>query len=79
MVTESRELVVVPKFVQGKEISHAVLSGGKPVLAAGEAEIAVAGGEFVGLRIEPLSGHFKPDASSLQIAKDLFSKIGVKF
>jgi hypothetical protein len=54
VVTESGELLVTPKFIKGTEISHAVLSGGKPVLAAGEAEVAVAGGKALGMLRDPL-------------------------
>jgi hypothetical protein len=79
VVTESGELLVTPHTVAGVEISHAVLSGGRPVLAAGQAEIAGAGGRFVGMSISPHSGHFKPSAGSLQIGIDAFAKIGIHF
>ena len=39
-VLDDGTLVVMPKFVNGVEISHAVLSGGAPVRAAGEADVA---------------------------------------
>jgi hypothetical protein len=39
-ILEDGTLVVMPHTVQGVEISHAVLSGGQSVRAAGEATIA---------------------------------------
>jgi hypothetical protein len=79
VVTESGELLVSPHTVGGVEISHAVLSGGNPVLAAGQAEIAVAGGRFVGMGISPHSGHFMPSQGSVQIGIDVFAKFGIHF
>lgn len=40
VVTEAGELLVGPHSVNGVEISHAVLSGGRPVLTAGQVDIA---------------------------------------
>jgi hypothetical protein len=48
--------VVMPKWVAGQEIKHSVLSGGEPVRAAGEAEIAGSSGHYIGLEID--GGHF---------------------
>ena len=79
VVTESGELVVGPHTRNGIEISHAVLSGGAPVRAAGQANIAAAGGSRVGLEITNHSGHFKPSAESLQIGKDAFRALGISF
>lgn len=72
-------LVVVPKYVQGVEISHSVLSRGAAVRAAGEAEIAGAGGRYYGLSINNHSGHFRPSAESLEIGRDLFRRYGIEF
>ena len=75
-----RELVVVPKFVDGTEISDSALSGGDPVRAAGEAEIVgTAESGYVGLDINNQSGHFEPSPESVQIGKDAFSAVGVQF
>jgi len=71
--------LIIPKYVEGKQISHAVLTKGKPVLTAGEADIVGDGGKFIGLQIKPHSGHFRPSDESLQIAIDLFAKLGIKF
>jgi hypothetical protein len=60
VVTESGELLVTPHTVNGLEISHAVLSNGRPVLAAGQADIASAGGIYTGIGISEHSGHFMP-------------------
>jgi len=46
VVTAKGELLVVPKYVNGQEIAHSVLSGGGAVSAAGEAEIAVNGSQY---------------------------------
>jgi hypothetical protein len=73
-------LVVIPKFVNGKEISHTVLTRGDPVLAAGEAEIAGSSADgYIGLDINYHSGHFQPSAESLQIGKDAFALAGIVF
>ncbi len=79
VVTESGELLISPHTVQGVEISHAVLSGGRPVLAAGQAEVAGAGGRFVGMQLTEHSGHFMPTAESLSVAQEAFKAAGVVF
>jgi hypothetical protein len=79
VVTEGGELLISPHTVAGVEISHAVLSGGRGVLAAGQAEIAAAGGRFVGMEIVPHSGHFMPSLESLQIGIQAFAKHGIGF
>ncbi|MEU3130803.1 polymorphic toxin-type HINT domain-containing protein [Streptomyces sp. NPDC047726] len=79
-VREDGSLVVVPKFVDGQEISHSVLSRGAPVRAAGEADIAGSSGDgFFGLDINNHSGHFRPSNESLQIGRDAFAAAGVHF
>jgi RHS repeat-associated protein len=79
VVTESGELLVSPHTVAGVEISHAVLSGGSPVLAAGQAEIAASGGQFFGISITNYSGHFMPNDQSLDIARAAFAAAGIVF
>jgi RHS repeat-associated protein len=85
VVTQDGKLLIIPKFVQGEEISHAVLSGGRPVLAAGEAEIAAANGQLIGIRVVPHSGHFmfgKDDAVNALVearAREAFAQFGIKF
>jgi RHS repeat-associated protein len=79
-VTKEGDLRVIPHTVQGQELSHAVISRGKPVLAAGEADIA---GDkntgYFGLEINRYSGHFVPDKKSLKIGIEAFEKIGINF
>ena len=79
VVTQEGRLLVSPHTVNGVEISHAVLSGGRPVLAAGQAEIAGAQGAYVGIGISRHSGRFMPAESSLAIAKEAFARIGGTF
>jgi hypothetical protein len=79
VVTESGELLVTPAYVGGVEISHAMLSGGKGVLAAGQADIAYAGGRYFGIELTPYSGHFQPTIESLDIGRAAFERIGIIF
>jgi hypothetical protein len=77
--TEQGELLVVPKWVQGREIAHTVLTGGRPVLAAGEAEIATGGGRRLGIEITNYSGHHLPSGARLQIGRSAFEVAGIVF
>lgn len=79
VVTESGELMVGPHTRQGIEISHAVLSNGAPVKAAGQANIASSGGQRFGLELTNHSGHFQPSLESLDIGREAFEAIGVVF
>ena len=45
-MTEDNELVLIPKFLNEGEISHAVLTRGQSVLAAGEANIVGSEGNY---------------------------------
>ncbi|RKZ75206.1 MAG: hypothetical protein DRR16_31495, partial [Candidatus Parabeggiatoa sp. nov. 3] len=79
-VTKEGDLRVIPHTAQGEEISHAVISRGKPVLAAGEADIA--GNKdvgYYGLEINRHSGHFEPDRDSLNVGVEAFGNIGIVF
>jgi hypothetical protein len=79
-VLEDGTLVVEPKFVNGVEISHAVLSRGAPVRAAGEADVAgSADVGYIGLDINYNSGHFLPSSGSLQVGVRAFAAAGVQF
>ena len=84
-VTAENGLQVVPKIVEGVEISHAVISGGAPVLAAGEASVAVGGGSSIGLAITGWSGHFMFGATAAETAavvaagKAAFEAFGILF
>lgn len=77
VVTTAGDLVIISHDVGGVEISHAVLSGGNPVLAAGHAEIAAGGGQLVGMSINASSGHFGQGA--VEIGRAAFAALGVSF
>jgi hypothetical protein len=85
VITESGELVVGPHTRDGLEISHAVLSGGRPVRAAGQADIASVGGQRVGIAISAHSGHFLNGMSQIvsgevvRLGREAFARIGVQF
>jgi hypothetical protein len=85
IVTPEGELLIVPHTWRGMEIMHTVASGGRPVLAAGEAEIAVHGSTRFGLRITPHSGHYLNGASGavndrvLEIGRQAFARFGITF
>jgi hypothetical protein len=86
-VTPNGDLLVIPKYAaDGTEISHAVLTGGKPVISAGEADIVGnAQDGYIGTEIEPHSGHYMngntpaQNAAVVQLAKDAFLKYGIGF
>ena len=85
VVTESGDVLITPHTVNGVEISHAVLSGGRPVFAAGQADIASASGQVIGISLNTHSGHFLNGACAeindevLAIAKEAFKQIGIHF
>lgn len=76
-VTEDNKLFVIPKFANGEEISHVVLTGGQTVLAAGEANIAGSEGDYYMIDISNYSGHFQPTPDSLEIGKEAFRQQGI--
>jgi hypothetical protein len=76
-VTLDGELYVIPEYVKGEEISHAVLTGGDPVLGAGRANIAGSDGQYILLEIDHYSGHYIPDACCEAIGKAAFEKNGI--
>ncbi|WP_445115536.1 polymorphic toxin-type HINT domain-containing protein [Acinetobacter sp. WZC-1] len=66
-VTEDGNLLFIPKNVDGVEIKHAVITGGKPVLTAGEVQIASDGkGGFIAFDLDQNSGHFLNAATKLE-------------
>jgi|GEM_PF-828060 len=85
IVTPEGELLIVPHTWRGTEIMHSVASGGRPVLAAGEAEIAVRGSTRFGIRITSHSGHYLNGASRavndrvLEMGKQAFARFGITF
>ncbi|QNP70110.1 hypothetical protein IAG44_12050 [Streptomyces roseirectus] len=86
-VLEDGQLLIMPKTVNGRELSHPVLSGGGPVRAAGEAEIAGGGGQYFGLRIDSHTGHYfvegdpfwAPGGGAEHVGKEAFAAAGVLF
>ena len=79
-VLKDGRLVVMPKWVAGQEIKHSVLSGGEPVRAAGEAEIAGSSGHYFGLEIDGQSGHFfEAGWDAKEIGMDFFARAGIDF
>jgi len=76
-VTVEGELLIVPKYVKGEELAHAVLTNGGPVLAAGEAEIAITDGQYVVIEINNYSGHYHPDRASLRLGEQAFEVRGI--
>ncbi len=79
VITEQGELVVVVKWIGTTEIAHSVLTEGKPVQAAGEAEISSLSGQFYGISITNYSGHYQPDEASVELGKASFEKLGIRF
>jgi hypothetical protein len=68
----------------GVELSHAVLSGGRPVRAAGEAFIMKTESGLAGDFISPHSGHFfkgksAEGAAALPIGESAFEALGITF
>lgn len=76
-VTINGELVIIPYSVGNIEINHTVLTGGQPVLAAGEAEIAGGKGQYFMMSISNRSGHYQPSADSLNIGIEAFEVRGI--
>jgi len=78
-VDVSSELWVMPKFVDQVELKHPVLVSGEPVLAAGEAEVAISDGVIFGIFIDNSSGHYRPNFESITIGRQTFAQYGVTF
>jgi hypothetical protein len=78
-INEAGELLIIPKYVGDVELKHSVLTNGEPVIAAGEAEIAVDSGTRVGISINRNSGHFQTSAESLELGLDAFNEHGIEF
>ena len=78
VVSEDGELLGLPVVMPGDTIKHSVATGGRPVLAAGEARVQ---GNVI--LIDKHSGHYRPDpdalftqSPSLGIAKQKFEAVG---
>jgi len=79
VVLETGEVLVAPHTIEGIEISHAAIAGGRPVVAAGEADIAALGSRRIGVSISRQSGHYRPSEASLDVALDAFRHLGIEF
>ena len=79
VVTIDGKLRIIPKFVDNQEIAHSVIANGNDVIAAGEAYIAGAGGEYIELEITNYSGHYAPSKASLSIGRANFESYGIIF
>jgi hypothetical protein len=78
-VTENGDLLFAPRSVRGEAIAHTVLTQGGPVVAAGEAYIAVDRNERFCTEITNQSGHYLPDRESLEIGEKAFKVSGITF
>ncbi len=77
VVTTDGELLVIPKYVRGQEIPHTVMTEGRPILAAGEADLAGTGGQYVAIELNNHSGHYLPGPERLQIGREAFERMGI--
>ena len=71
------QLLASKRRVMSENITHAVLADGGPVEAAGEFEVAREGERVVVTALDNMSGHYRPDAGSLSVAKEAFETRGV--
>lgn len=76
VVTVDRQLIVASQVLRGFEVRHSVLAKGQPVLTAGEIEIVAADTFKCVVEITNKSGHYRPDAASLEVAIDLLKDLG---
>lgn len=76
-VNEQGELLFIPHTVDGEEIAHSVLTGGQPVMAAGEAEIVAAGETMIATDVNRHSGHFQPSEGSLDTGVTAMQSHGI--
>ena len=77
VVSLDGSLVAAPRRQRNEDISHTVLSGGGPVLAAGEFSVAFRGSEIVVSALNDMSGHYKPGTDGLAVAQDAFEAAGI--
>ena len=71
-------LLVSKRRVSNEHISHAVLADGGPVQAAGEFKIKVESGALAVTALDNMSGHYRPDEASLEVARTAFESAGVR-
>ncbi|WP_419842603.1 hypothetical protein [Candidatus Poriferisodalis sp.] len=77
VVMHDGSLAVAPRQRRGEHISHAVLARTDLVLAASEFEVAFDGTAVVVSSLNNMSGHYRPSASSLDVARQAFEVSGI--
>jgi len=77
-VSADGQLYVIPKWVNDTEIAHTVITGGDPVLAAGEATIINTGNGYRIISFSRWSGHYWPNEASEVIGRNAFIDAGVQ-
>ncbi len=77
VVLSDSRLVVAPRRQHNENISHAVLSDGNPVLAAGEFDVEFREAEIIVSAINNMSGHYQPAANVLEMAREAFDAAGI--
>ncbi|MCY4103237.1 MAG: hypothetical protein OXG55_08270 [bacterium] len=70
--------LVCRRHLMGEQISHAVLSRGGPVYAAGEIEVVRDGSEQLVILVNNRSGHYRPGPESLVVARQALEARGLR-
>ena len=73
-VVASDRLLVSKRHVMGEHITHAVLTDGGHVQAAGEFEVIEFGDVKVVTALNNASGHYRPGRESLDVAMEAFEE-----
>ena len=76
-VVAGGELLASKRKVGMEHISHAVLANDGPVQAAGEFEVVAEYGALVVSALDNMSGHYRPAAASLEVARQAFEAAGI--
>ncbi len=77
-VVASDRLLVSKRHVMGEHITHAVLTDGGHVQAAGEFEVIEFGDVKVVTALNNASGHYRPGRESLDVAMEAFEERGLR-
>ncbi len=70
-------LMAAPRQRRYRQISHAVLARGAPVLAAGEFEVEYDGTTMIVSLLNDMSGHYRPGTGALAVAAAAFGGAGI--
>ncbi|MBA2679869.1 MAG: hypothetical protein H0U76_15915 [Ktedonobacteraceae bacterium] len=76
-VTKSDGLKFIPKWVDGQELAHTVITGGEDVLSAGEANIFNTGNGYRATSFNTWSGHYRPSDASSLVGIEAFQSAGI--